>query len=413
MNTLFAYLLKAALYLISFYLIYSVFLIRDTTHSRNRAFVLLSLFASSLFPLITFTPNIRILNIQFFGKLLSEVLVTPGGNTVEKTSSVHALSQTIFWLYLVIALISLLKVLFDFANLLFLIVRHRNKGSRIIRFTGLRTSGFSAMGYIFINTLLNPEDEDEIIRHEQNHLKQNHFLDIILIEIVKTLQWFNPAVYMFNRSLRAIHEYQADEKCLKSGVSIVRYQSLLLNQIFKSGTFNLTNSFTNPSLLKKRMLMMTRKRTSPFANSKIILVIPVIAILFISVSASKTENATQINQQPAEKTIIDESNIKPFIKVDQMPEFPGGESALLKYIGENIHYPESALIRGQMGKVIVRFCINSDGSTCLVSVVQSVSPDLDNEAMRVVKSMPAFQPGRNDGIAVPVWYMVPISFSLK
>ena len=107
------------------------------------------------------------------------------------------------------------------------------------------------MGYIFINTRLNPEEAEEIIRHEQNHLKRNHFIDIIFIEIIKAFQWFNPAIYLFDRSLRAIHEYQADQECLTSGVPVVNYQSLLLNQVFKTNTFTLTNSFSNPSLNKK------------------------------------------------------------------------------------------------------------------------------------------------------------------
>ena len=136
------------------------------------------------------------------------------------------------------------------------------------------------MGYIFINTRLNPEEAGEIIRHEQNHLRQNHFIDIIFIEIIKAFQWFNPVIYLINRSLRAIHEFQADQDCLSSGVPVVNYQSLLLSQVFKSRAFNLTNSFSNPSLIKKRMIMMTKKRTSAIAGMKLLLVIPVTDLYF-------------------------------------------------------------------------------------------------------------------------------------
>ena len=122
------------------------------------------------------------------------------------------------------------------------------------------------MGYIFINSRLMPEEAGEIIKHEQNHLRQNHFSDIVFIELVKSFQWFNPAVYLFNRSLRAVHEYQADQECLSSGVPVVNYQSLLLSQVFKTGAFNLTNSFSNPSLIKKRMIMMTKKTDIRFSR---------------------------------------------------------------------------------------------------------------------------------------------------
>jgi TonB family protein len=96
-----------------------------------------------------------------------------------------------------------------------------------------------------------------------------------------------------------------------------------------------------------------------------------------------------------------------------MPEFPGGDTTLLKYILENTKYPEAAKANNIQGKVIVRFCITETGSIDKISVIRGVDPELDKEAMRVVSTLPAFQPGRQGGKAVPVWYMVPISFSLN
>ena len=190
-----------------------------------------------------------------------------------------------FIIYLAGSVIFAFKLLSDLINLLFLILRQSNKGSRIIRFNGFNTAGFSAMGHVFINKKLSPEEAAEIIKHEENHLKRNHFIDIIFIGIIKAFQWFNPAIYLFNRSLRAIHEYQADKECLTSGIPVVNYQSLLLNQVFKTNSFTLSNSFSNPSLIKKRMLMMTKKPTSALANMKLLLVVPVIGIVFLFVSA--------------------------------------------------------------------------------------------------------------------------------
>jgi len=84
-----------------------------------------------------------------------------------------------------------------------------------------------------------------------------------------------------------------------------------------------------------------------------------------------------------------------------------------KYIGENITYPEKAKESNIQGRVILRFCITENGSVSRVSVLNGVDPDLDAEAVRVVKTLPAFNPGRQGGKAVPVWYMVPITFTLK
>jgi TonB family protein len=445
-------MIKVALYLIAFYFVYSIMLSRDTSYSRNRAYILLSLLCAMVFPLIKLQ-TIKPLNIQFFGKFLSEVFITATANgTKSLNSGLYdvTLLQTIYSIYIIGVIAFIIKLLIDIFNLLFLILRHRDEGSRIIRFHGFNTSGFSAMGYIFINTKLSEEESHEIIRHEQNHLKQNHFIDIIFIEFIKAFQWFNPVVYLFNRSLRAIHEYQADQECLSSGVPIVNYQSLLLNQVFKSSAFNLTNSFSNPSLIKKRMVMMTKKRTSSLSSIKILVVVPVIGIVFLAVSAfreipnsyikqlipeisaqnsisgSKSElmppppppppppsSESNENKQVAKEESTKGPSYEPYVVVEEMPMFPGGDVALLKYITANTNYPETAKEKNIQGKVIIRFCVKPDGGVSMASVLKGVSPELDEEAMRVVNSLPAFRPGTQGGKEVPVWYMVPIAFSLK
>jgi TonB family protein len=380
------------------------------------------------------------LDIQLFGKLLSEVFVTAASDGSEKltSGSIAANSlQLVYSIYIIGVIVFLFKLLIDLLNLMFLILRQRNEGSRIIRFHGFNTAGFAAMRHIFINTRLSPEEAGEIIKHEQNHLKQNHFIDIIFIETIKAFQWFNPVVYLFNRSLRAIHEYQADQGCLSTGVPMVNYQSLLISQVFKSRAFNLTVSFSNPSLIKKRMIMMTKKRTSALANMKLLMVVPVLGLVFLAISACKENPITPQNQTniisdqqqsvsksgsetmppppppPPPPEVTEESKEIPFVVVEEMPMFPGGEVALLKYIADNTQYPVAAKEQNIQGRVIVRFCVTAEGGTSQISVLKGVAPELDAEAMRVVETLPAFKPGKQGGKPVPVWYMVPITFTLK
>jgi periplasmic protein TonB len=103
----------------------------------------------------------------------------------------------------------------------------------------------------------------------------------------------------------------------------------------------------------------------------------------------------------------------PFVVVEEMPMFPGGDPALLKYIAENTIYPEVAKENNIQGRVIVRFCVTAKGGVSQVSVLKGVDPELDKEAMRVVNTLPQFKPGKQGGKPVPVWYMVPITFTLK
>ncbi|MFA5820422.1 MAG: M56 family metallopeptidase [Bacteroidales bacterium] len=439
MNTLFVYMVKVAVYLIAFYLVYSIMLSRDTSYSRNRAFILLSLASAMIFPFFTLL-TIKPMNIQLFGKLLSEVFITATSNgteTLNSGSSAADQLQTVYSIYIIGVIVFVFKLLIDLLNLLFLIVRQKNKGSRIIRFHGFNTAGFSAMGYIFINARLSPEDAGEIIKHEQNHLRRNHFIDIIFIETIKAVQWFNPVVYLFNRSLRAIHEYQADKECLSSGVPVVNYQCLLLSQVFKSRTFNLTNSFSNPSLIKKRMIMMTKKRTSALASIKLLIVVPVIGLVFLAISAcrqntnlsenqtnvittpqtsqSDSKSATMPPPPPPPPSEVKEESKEPtiFVIVEEMPMFPGGDAALLKYLQENAVYPEIAKEKNIQGRVILNFCVTPTGGVSKISILKSADPELDKEAMRVVSTLPAFKPGKQGGKPVPVWYQAFINFKLQ
>ncbi len=102
-----------------------------------------------------------------------------------------------------------------------------------------------------------------------------------------------------------------------------------------------------------------------------------------------------------------------WVEVDEMPVFPNGDSALLKYIGDNVKYPEVAKKEGIQGRVIVRFCITSRGNVTSCGILKSVSPEIDAESLRVIESLPDFEPGKVDGKPVSVWYMVPITFALK
>ncbi len=416
---------KGALYLVSFYLLYSILLSRDTTYGRNRAFIILSLLAAMILPSITLQ-NIDPANAKLFGRLLPEVLVKPSSEGISNIISgptSGTILQLINIVYITGVLILLIRFLIELVNLFFLINRHKNEGTRIIKFRAFNTSGFSAMGYIFINDRLNQAEANEIIKHEQNHLKCNHFFDIIFIEFIKAFQWFNPTVHLFNRSIRAIHEYQADKECLINGTSVANYQSLLLNQVFRTSSFNLISSFSNPSLVRRRMVMMTKKRTPTLASIKLLLVIPVAGFLLLSFSIIKNSNkfaekVTVLNgQQPAASNITaagsENSEEIPYVSVEEMPMFPGGDAALFEYIGRSSKYPEKAKMNGISGKVIVRFCVTAKGTISKISIIKGVDPELDAEAVRVVSALPSFKPGRNGGKDVPVWYMVPITFSLK
>jgi len=125
------------------------------------------------------------------------------------------------------------------------------------------------------------------------------------------------------------------------------------------------------------------------------------------------KEVVEVVQQVKEEVQEADAEVTPFVVVEEMPMFPGGDVELLKYIAEHTQYPEVAKENNIQGKVIIRFCVTSKGGVSQVSVLKGVDPELDKEAIRVVNTLPTFKPGKQGGKPVPVWYMVPITFTLK
>ncbi len=140
----------------------------------------------------------------------------------------------------------------------------------------------------------------------------------------------------------------------------------------------------------------------------VIIVVVAVAAFFVGVEI-KAKKDIAISEPP--KHVVEDTKV--FIVVEQMPLFPGGDAALMEYLSSNIHYPAEAAKKGVQGRIVVSFIVERDGSLSDVHVLRSVDPSLDREAMRVVKSMPKWQPGKQNGATVRVKYQVPVLFRLK
>jgi TonB family protein len=182
--------------------------------------------------------------------------------------------------------------------------------------------------------------------------------------------------------------------------------------------------------------MKTKMNPNTIQTLKLIALLPVIIIVLVAITSCAARNKavsvhTEIAPLPppppppppmkapeskATAVTVREESVDgeiPFVIVEEMPMYPGGDEALLKYLVENVKYPEAAKNQKIQGKVIVRFCVTAKGGVDMISVLRGVSPDLDTEALRVVQTLSGFKPGRQGGKDVPVWYMVPITFALN
>jgi TonB family protein len=253
-------------------------------------------------------------------------------------------------------------------------------------------SPFSFFRFLFINRSKYDEDElNTIVKHELTHIQLKHTFDILLVELVLIIQWFNPFIWLLRIDLKEVHEFQADRRALQSGINPGFYKKLLLYEALGSH-FVIANNL-NQSLIKKRIKMMNHKINKTLGFLKPTLAAIVLALLILAFACDKQDD-------------------KVYTEVDVMPAYPGGMEALKAYVSENLKYPEEAMEQKIVGKVFVSFIVTDEGMVSNAKIERGVIEILDNEALRVVNSLPKWTPGIKDGENVNVQFTFPITFKL-
>jgi TonB family protein len=305
-----------------------------------------------------------------------------------------------------------------------------------------------------------------IMAHEEVHAQQWHSADVLLIESIMIINWFNPAVYFYRKAIKHIHEFIADRNALKSGTSKQQYALLLLSETFKTPAHELVNPFFNHSLLKQRILMLQKNNSQRTALLKYGLSAPLFALMLILSSATINTNkvitiisdkaervmmvpaspqlrnvyasvttssdgnniTTTINTKPQvqefkplakpvpiiiDKPLDTAKNSALFTAVENPPSFKGGVSALGSYLSQNIRYPEDMRRQNLQARVIVAFVVEADGSLSHVRALNGRNTSAATEAIRVIAASPKWVPGVQNGKKVRVEYTVPIDFTLQ
>lgn len=423
------YLLQVNVGLILFYALYKLVCTRDTFFRSRRFILIVSLVLPFILPFIDVREWLesrdRMIMLTHFdySAVLPEIVV--GSEAVETGNRVFVLSEWIGYLYLAGVVALLVRLAVQAFSLYRLIVRMPEKEINGVRVKCLNdpSGPFSFFGWIFMNPAAVKEDEiSEILTHEMAHVKQHHSVDVLLAEMVSICCWINPFAWLLKREVRLNLEFLADRKVMEAGFATKSYQYHLLGLAYNH-KYGLSNNF-NFSHLKQRIIMMNKKKSNAAGHIKYALfVLPAFALLVAgniscSQDASQTEDAKEevvapvspeAKEAPADSTAKEEV----FMVAEQMPEFPGGMKEMLKFLQENVKYPENAMKNNVQGRVIVQFVIEKDGTPTEFKVLRSVDPDLDAEALRVMKAMPKWKPGMQKGQVVRVKFTVPVSFKLQ
>ena len=425
------YQIKVGLCLIAFYLLWKLLLSRETFHRFNRVALLAVMVLALVLPWIRLSLDATV-QVAKPMVTLEDLIVTPDGAVRAQQASP---SWTVMGIVAAVYIIGMALVaawlLHSQWNLRRMMKKGRKEslpGGVTLHIVPGDLAPFSYFNHIVINEQDYRDNPREILIHEQAHIDLRHSWDVMFLGLVTLFQWWNPAAWLLSNELRQVHEYEADEAVLNANVDVKQYQLLLIRKSVGDQLFSMANNFNYQSL-KKRI-------------RRALAVVPVIALALLafanptdeeqpelvvvaytpaSVAPSNTIQPSQPETTPVavEKAVKEkapepvEQDNKVYNSVEQMPEFPGGVAEMMKFLQMNIKYPPTAAANKIEGRVIVQFIIDATGQVGDVKVVRSVDEELDAEAVRVVKSMPKFTPGRQDGKAVAVWYTLPISFKLQ
>ena len=435
MGTFLVYILKSAACLAVFYLFYKLLMSRDTFHRFNRFALLGLLVLSSLLPLVEASVNSPAA-VQETMLTLEQLLLLADIQPEGESMAAATPSATVLWLraallvYLTGIVFFIVRNLCSLARLGRLIRQgkrealdsylpdRKEKNVRLVVHDH-DIAPFSWMHWIVIARKDLEENGREILIHELAHIRNRHSWDLLLADLCIFVQWFNPAAWLLKQELQNIHEYEADETVLREGVNARNYQMLLIKKAVGTRLYSMANSF-NHSSLKKRITMMLKEKSNPWARAKYLYILPLAALAVTAfarpeVSAVADEisavkviaPAVHDSIQPNVQTAV----VAPSSALDQMPEFPGGMEALNTYLRNNIRYPQEAQKAGIQGRVIIQFIVSKDGSITDAEVVESVDPQLDAEGLRLIKNMPRWKPGMRKGQAIRVKQTLPIRFA--
>ena len=435
MGTFLVYILKSAACLAVFYLFYKLLMSRDTFHRFNRFALLGLLVLSSLLPLVEASVNSPAA-VQETMLTLEQLLLLADIQPEGESMAAATPSATVLWLraallvYLTGIVFFIVRNLCSLARLGRLIRQgkrealdsylpdRKEKNVRLV-VHDYDIAPFSWMHWIVIARKDLEENGREILIHELAHIRNRHSWDLLLADLCIFVQWFNPAAWLLKQELQNIHEYEADETVLREGVNARNYQMLLIKKAVGTRLYSMANSF-NHSSLKKRITMMLKEKSNPWARAKYLYILPLAALAVTAfarpeVSAVADEISAVKVIAPAVHDSI-QPNVQtavaaPSSALDQMPEFPGGMEALNTYLRNNIRYPQEAQKAGIQGRVIIQFIVSKDGSITDAEVVESVDPQLDAEGLRLIKNMPRWKPGMRKGQAIRVKQTLPIRFA--
>ena len=402
---------------------YDLFLKRETFFQLNRVYLLFTPILIMIIPFLKFEGLQNTLN-SVVAINIPEILVS---NTTQTISTSFVSSEQVFHLIwfsgIAVSFYYFVKKLYRIHQL-----KKQGKVEKYSNFTVVYIPNtdvaFTFLKSIFLGEYLTQKQKEDILLHEAVHARQNHTIDLLIYEILKIVFWFNPLFYLFQKRLSALQEFIADASVVQQ-IEKRDYYENLLSKLFQTETISFINTFFNHSLIKKRIVMLQKSKSTKKELVKYLAVLPIIGAMVIYTSCANEVkgNQTATSEIPITKTAQQQDKELTFKDIDKVPVYPGCEGMsndeakkcftqnvaqhVVKEFSKDI---KNAEITGRQ-KIVVQFVIDSNGDIKDVTA-KSDFKELQDEAIRVAKTLPKMIPGEHQGKKVAVQFALPILFEI-
>ena len=349
MGIFFVYILKTSVCLAVFYLFYRLLLSKETFHRFNRLALLGVLLFSCLVPLIEVTTQEASEMNQPFVALEDMLLMAEPAPVMEEVSTPFPWRALLLLIYLLGILFFLGRHLWSLGRMLRLLRTSRKEsledGITLFVHDAKEVAPFSWMKSIAVSKYDLEESGDAVLTHERAHIRNRHSWDLLLAEGCIFFQWFNPAAWLLKQELQTVHEYEADEWVIENGIDAKTYQLLIIKKAVGARLYSIANSF-NHSSLKKRITMMIKKKSNPWARLKYLYVLPLAAVAVAAFARPEVSN------ELAEISNAKVNDLTSIVKAEEVKSVENSSDEKFNISGIVMEYPAKKPVPG--ASVIIR-----------------------------------------------------------
>lgn len=402
-----SYVFNIILFQLLFLMLYNVFK-RETFHQYNRFYLLLSSSLSLCLPFV----SLRFFQKTDFPRLIESTLpkitlVAHNENAMIVTESNSFLFDW-FSIWMLGSILMSIVFVLKLRKLILLFKYEKVIRTTLVTYVELKNSkmAFSFMNWVFLGDGLYGNEKAMVLEHELIHVKEKHSWDLLFFEIQRILFWFSPFVYLYQKEIKVVHEFRVDYQ-MRINRGTKEYCKNILNQVLNAPSISLVHTFYKQSLIKKRIAMLTKRKSTSNAKLKYVFIIPLITGMLFYTSCTENKNIKRVPLQAVQVSPI-------------FPGCTGNEDVkecftknVQKFISTNFDVSTASKL-GLTGvqKMTSVFTINTDGEVVDIKVSAS-NIELENELLRVLESLPKMEAGVQNGEACEVLFQLPIVFRLN